>query len=60
MSVATTGVASIACTLAGNAQVAGKTITWSRTADNATTGVAGVWSCATTVAEKLRPATCAD
>ncbi|KEZ98119.1 fimbrial protein [Xanthomonas vasicola pv. vasculorum NCPPB 895] len=52
------GASSIACTLAGNGQVLGKTITWSRTADNATTGVAGVWSCAATVAAKLKPATC--
>ncbi|CAD7384592.1 MULTISPECIES: pilin [Xanthomonas] len=52
------GTSSIACTLAGNAQVATKTITWSRTADDATTGAAGVWSCASTVAQKLKPATC--
>ncbi|WP_017169502.1 pilin [Xanthomonas phaseoli] len=58
VSVDPSGTSSIACTLAGNAQVATKTVTWSRTADNATTGASGVWSCATTVAAKLKPATC--
>jgi len=59
VSVAATGEASIACTLAGNAQVNGQTITWTRTADDQATGVTGEWTCATTVAAKLRPATCA-
>jgi len=58
VSVATTGASSIACTLAGNAQVRGQNITWTRTADNAGTGVAGVWTCTTNVATKLRPSTC--
>ncbi len=51
VSVATTGVASIACTIAGNPDVATKTITHSRTA-------AGVWSCGTTAAAKHAPKGC--
>ncbi|WP_115511486.1 pilin [Xanthomonas arboricola] len=58
ISVAPSGLSSIACTLAGNAQVKDKTITWARTADNASSGASGVWSCSTTVADKLKPATC--
>ena len=57
-SVAATGESSIACSIVGNAQVDGQSITWSRTADNQTTGDTGIWTCATTVAEKLRPSTC--
>ena len=51
--VALTGVASIQCTMKGGTDVVGKTITWSRTA-------AGVWSCATNLANKpkLAPKTC--
>ena len=52
------GLTTLTCTLAGNGQVTGKNIVWSRSADDAATGVAGVWTCATTVALKLRPATC--
>ncbi|WP_288399602.1 pilin [uncultured Acinetobacter sp.] len=56
-SVATSGAASIACTITGSTQVQGQTITWTRTADT-TAGVAGTWTCTTNVAEKLRPKTC--
>ncbi|BEP57316.1 type 4a pilus biogenesis protein PilA [Variovorax sp. V118] len=52
------GEGTIVCTLIGNAQVNAKTVTWSRTADNDTTGVSGVWSCATSVANKLAPKEC--
>ena len=49
---ASSGAATIACTLAGNSQVTGKTITLTRaTAD-------GTWSCATTVAAKYAPTGC--
>ncbi|PBQ02083.1 MULTISPECIES: pilin [Pseudomonas] len=51
VSVAGSGVASIACTIAGNPGVATKTITLSRTA-------AGAWSCATTVANEFAPKGC--
>ena len=51
VAVATTGVASIACTIAGNPEVATKTLTLSRTA-------AGVWSCATTALAKHAPKGC--
>ena len=51
VSVATTGVASIACTMAGNPEVSTKTLTLSRTA-------AGVWSCATTAPAKYAPKGC--
>ena len=53
-----TGAQVITCTLKGNTQVAGQTITWTRGADVVSTGLAGTWACATNVAAKLRPATC--
>ena len=52
------GSNTINCTITGNGQVNGKYIRWVRTADNATTGVAGTWSCATDVAANLKPSTC--
>ncbi|MCX7255997.1 MAG: pilin [Polaromonas sp.] len=55
---ASTGAATIACAIKGNAQVAGKTVTWTRSADNATTGVTGSWGCASTTAAKLAPTSC--
>lgn len=58
VSVATTGAATLTCTLKGNPQVAGKKIQWDRAADSATNGTSGAWTCKTDVAEKLRPATC--
>jgi type IV pilus assembly protein PilA len=49
----------LVCTLIGNAQVNGKTVTWTRIADTAGAGGAnGTWSCATTVAVKLSPKEC--
>ncbi|MGO4719836.1 pilin [Stenotrophomonas sp. 2MCAF14_2] len=49
---ASSGAASIACTLAGNSQVKDKTITLTRaTAD-------GTWTCATTVLKKYSPTGC--
>ena len=49
----------IVCALIGNAQVNGKTITWTRVADTAGTGgTTGTWSCASTVAVKLSPKEC--
>ncbi|MDY2565318.1 pilin [Pseudomonas syringae] len=51
ISVASSGIASIACTMAGNPGVATKTVTLSRTA-------AGAWSCATTVAADFAPKGC--
>ena len=53
-----TGAMFVTCTLGGNAQVVGKVITWTRTADNQSTGATGVWSCTTDVAAKLKPSTC--
>lgn len=58
VSVASTGAATLTCTLKGNPQVATKKIQWVRTADNTTDGTSGTWTCKTDVAEKLRPATC--
>lgn len=49
---AATGEASIACTLAGNSQVTGKTITIKRAAAD------GTWSCETGVAKKYAPTGC--
>jgi type IV pilus assembly protein PilA len=51
VSVKTTGAASIACTMAGNPDIAAKTLTLTRT-------VAGVWSCATTALAKYAPTSC--
>ncbi|SFP46332.1 prepilin-type N-terminal cleavage/methylation domain-containing protein [Variovorax sp. OK605] len=49
----------IVCTLIGNAQVNGQTITWTRGADTAGTGgTTGTWGCATSVAVKLSPKEC--
>ena len=53
-----TGSASITCTIKGNAQVVGKTVIWTRTADNQATGVTGSWSCASTAKAKLAPTSC--
>ena len=51
----TTGGA-LVCTLIGNGQINGKTVTWTRTVDAA--GVAGGWSCATNALAKLSPKNC--
>jgi type IV pilus assembly protein PilA len=50
-SVATTGVASIKCTLSGGPDVQGNTIQWARDA-------AGVWACTTNVKTNLIPKAC--
>lgn len=56
---ATMTAGTIVCTMKGNGQVLGKTITWTRTADTAGTGGAnGVWSCATNAALKISPKEC--
>jgi type IV pilus assembly protein PilA len=46
------------CTLIGNGQINGKTVTWTRTADVQSTGVTGTWSCASNAALKLTPKEC--
>jgi type IV pilus assembly protein PilA len=56
-SLATTGASSIQCKMTGNAAILDQTITWSRGADTAA-GVAGTWSCATTVKPKFAPKEC--
>jgi type IV pilus assembly protein PilA len=56
--IAASGASTMACTLSGNAAISGKTLTWTRSADTAS-GAAGVWTCATTVVNKLAPKTCA-
>ena len=53
-----TGAATIGCTIKGNAQVVGKTVIWTRAADDLTTGVTGAWSCASTAKAKLSPTSC--
>ncbi len=55
--VLTTGGASITCTITGSTQVQGQKIQWIRTADT-TAGVAGVWTCNTSVVAKLAPKSC--
>ncbi|MGY1425673.1 pilin [Lysobacter sp. A289] len=54
--VAATGESEIECTLSGNAQIDGETITLSRAAD--ANGTTGEWTCATTVVVKLAPNGC--
>jgi type IV pilus assembly protein PilA len=56
--VAADGAASVTCTIAGNAQVNGKKIRWSRTVDAATFSI-GIWACTTSVVEKIAPKICA-
>jgi type IV pilus assembly protein PilA len=51
VSVASTGVASIACTMIGSPEINTQTITLSRVA-------AGEWACATTAPVNLRPKGC--
>ena len=58
VSVAKDGASTIACTLAGTSSIEGKKIQWSRTADVASTGVIGTWTCKTDVATEFRPKTC--
>ncbi len=53
-----TGVSNITCTLKGNAQIVNTTVIWSRSGDNATSGVTGTWSCASTAKLKLTPTSC--
>jgi type IV pilus assembly protein PilA len=53
-----TGQATIECKLKGNGQVSDQRITWSRGADNATTGETGRWTCGASVGPKLRLADC--
>lgn len=55
--VAVDGVTTLKCVIIGNAQVAGQTIQWVRTADT-TGGNSGSWACQTNVATKLRPKDC--
>jgi type IV pilus assembly protein PilA len=49
--LADTGVASIQCAMLGSTDVATQTVTWSRAAT-------GVWTCATSAANRLAPKTC--
>ncbi len=55
--VATSGKTEITCTLQGTAQISGKKVQWSRTADT-DAGVNGVWTCATDAVTKLAPKSC--
>ena len=56
---ATMTAGAVVCTMVGNGQVLGKTVTWTRTADTAGTGGAtGVWSCLSTAAAKVSPKEC--
>ncbi len=57
--VATTGASTITCALIGTSSINGKVITWTRAADEPTTGVIGAWTCSTDVAADFKPKTCA-
>lgn len=52
---ATMSAGTLVCTLVGNGQVNGKTVTWTRVADSAGNGT---WTCATEVAARLSPREC--
>lgn len=52
------GEGTIVCSVIGNPQINGETITWSRTADDLDAGISGVWSCHTSAAAKLAPIDC--
>ena len=56
--IAATGAGTLVCTLEGNPMVKGKTVTWTRTADDPATGTTGAWSCATNAVAKLSPKDC--
>jgi type IV pilus assembly protein PilA len=59
--VANGGAATIVCTMKGGSQVAGKTVTLTRTADTATPSATvspGAWACATNAAAKLSSVSC--
>lgn len=55
----TDGATTLECLLSGNGQVNGETITLTRAADSQD-GMHGAWSCAATVADKLKPVGCSD
>ncbi|NHZ38452.1 pilin [Massilia sp. CCM 8692] len=52
------GAGTLQCTLKGNSHINGKTIVWTRSADNAATAVSGTWSCSSTVLLKWAPKEC--
>ncbi|AZB89966.1 pilin [Acinetobacter pittii] len=54
----TDGASTITCALLGTSAIQTKTITWTRTADNPTSGAIGSWSCSTSVAAEFKPKTC--
>jgi type IV pilus assembly protein PilA len=49
-SIGTDGASTITCALKGTSSINGKTVVWTRTADDASTGVVGTWTCTSTVA----------
>ena len=56
---ATVTAGAVVCTMKGNGQVLGKTVTWTRTADTAGTGgTSGAWTCASNAALKVTPKEC--
>ena len=52
--IETSGAGTIVCTMKGSSQVATKTITLTRTTDE----LKGLWTCATTVEDDLKPKGC--
>lgn len=57
VNVVSSGESTITCTLLGNVYVAGLKIKWHRAADT-TPGIAGNWTCSTSVAANYAPKTC--
>ncbi|GAB3049982.1 type 4a pilus biogenesis protein PilA [Acinetobacter apis] len=53
-----TNTSTIQCVLQGTTVVTGKKITWTRSADNTTSGTTGSWSCSTDVAADYKPKSC--
>ncbi|MEK6218210.1 MAG: pilin [Psychrobacter sp.] len=57
-SVGTDGASTIECKLKGTSAINGKLIHWTRTADVASTGAIGEWTCTTDVVADFTPKTC--
>jgi len=58
VTVAKSGLSTIQCKLKGTSSIDTKVIQWTRTADDATTGAIGTWTCKTNVAGDFMPKTC--
>ena len=59
-SIAANGASTITCALKGTSSIKDKNVVWTRTADDAATGVIGTWTCTSSVANAdYKPKECA-